>query len=116
MRPSGRSALGRLMSIGSSATNTRPSGAQATTDGCVIFGASATTSIFQSVGGCGRAEVAADSQKTTKETKTAGKNPTRGESRAAGTGDDSIVSFVFFVSFCDVHDLLFTAIPSTSDS
>src|SRR5437773_2576333 len=39
MRPSVRSAFGRLMSIGSSATKTRPSGEQATTDGCLILGA-----------------------------------------------------------------------------
>src|SRR5438093_6402990 len=75
MRPSVASAFGRLMSIGSSATKTRPSGAQATTEGCLIFGASAKSSSRQSARGFGRAEAAkADSVlKETKRTKTANK-------------------------------------------
>ena len=48
-------ALGVLMSIGSSATNTRPSGAQHTTDGCFTSGAERIISSFQSDGGVGRA-------------------------------------------------------------
>src|SRR2546425_1668191 len=71
MRPSVASAFGRLMSIGSSATNTRPSGAQATTEGCLIFGASAMSSMRQPAIGCGKTEPpkAAEPQKRTKETK-----------------------------------------------
>src|SRR6266487_2126459 len=73
MRPSVASAFGRLMSIGSSATNTRPSGAQATTEGCLIFGASAMSSMRQPAIGWGSAEAAtvADSRKRTKQTKRA---------------------------------------------
>src|SRR5689334_18140794 len=54
MRPSATSARGVLISIGSSATNTRPSGALHATVGCLIFGALATTSIDQSDGQTGR--------------------------------------------------------------
>src|SRR2546425_1253999 len=39
---------GARMSIGSSATNTRPSGATQTTEGCRMSGAAATSSTFQS--------------------------------------------------------------------
>lgn len=46
------------MSIGSSATNTRPSGALQTTEGCRIFGGAATTSIFHSGGQSGRSRLA----------------------------------------------------------
>src|SRR5260221_1442518 len=48
MRPSNASAWGELMSIGSSATNTRPSGAEQTTDGWRISGACVTSSTRQS--------------------------------------------------------------------
>src|SRR6266487_3065803 len=58
MRPSVMSAFGKLMSIGSSATNTRPSGAHVTTDGCLILGASAMSSLRQPAIGWGRAEAA----------------------------------------------------------
>ena len=53
MRPRRRSALGVLMSIGSSATKTRPSGAQQTTEGWLTAGAWATTSSVQPGGGVG---------------------------------------------------------------
>src|SRR5258708_26461608 len=43
MRPNVASA-GAVMSIGSSATNTRPSGAAQTTEGCLTAGAAATSS------------------------------------------------------------------------
>src|SRR5262245_4098141 len=46
MRPSAASA-GAVMSMGSSATNTRPSGATQTTEGCLIFGAARTSSSRQ---------------------------------------------------------------------
>src|SRR5438093_4690741 len=71
IRPSVASAFGRLMSIGSSATNTRPSGAQATTEGCLTFGASATSSIRQPAIGCGKTEApeAAELHKSRKATK-----------------------------------------------
>src|SRR4051812_34293732 len=53
--PSVALALAVLISIGSSATNTRPSGAQQTTDGCFTSGALRTVSNFQSGGGVGSA-------------------------------------------------------------
>src|SRR5687767_9577080 len=53
------SARGVAMSIGSSATSTRPSGDTQTTDGCLTRGASAITSIFQPAGGVGSAALAA---------------------------------------------------------
>src|SRR5438477_2658748 len=76
MRPSVASALGRLMSIGSSATKTRPSCAQATTDGCLTWGAWATSSMRQFGIGCGRTEApkAEKLQKITKETKSERRN------------------------------------------
>src|SRR6266704_3217729 len=46
MRPNVASA-GAVMSIGSSATNTRPSGAAQTTEGCLTAGATATSSSRQ---------------------------------------------------------------------
>src|SRR6266545_2082659 len=112
MRPSVMSAFGKLMSIGSSATNTRPSGAQVTTDGCLIFGASATTSIFQSAKDSGRAGAATlfDSQKTTKPARTACKKATLEESRIVRSREGSIDFFVLVVAFCDVRCLPFTAV------
>src|SRR5437667_401718 len=74
--PAVASALGRLMSIGSSATKTRPSCAQATTDGCLTWGAWATSSMRQFGIGCGRTEApkAEKLQKITKETKSERRN------------------------------------------
>src|SRR6266498_4371451 len=112
MRPSVMSAFGKLMSIGSSATNTRPSGAQVTTVGCLICGASATTSIFQSAKGCGRAEAATvfDLQKTTQPARTACQKATLEASRMVRSRDESINCFVLVAAFCDVRCLPFTAV------
>src|SRR5260221_14438556 len=76
IRPSVTSAFGRLMSIGSSAIKTRPSGAQAATEGCLTFGASAISSIRQPEIGCGGTEApkALQLQKRTKETKSERRN------------------------------------------